>query len=151
MDIAEKITLLPWQSTLLTCLAILTCLVFVILMGMLCISINSKSTLAKKKHRPFLKVLFVALLLLLLMTMTAGASFFVDAEFGLGPSILTGVSVVICLTTLSVMLKGLLDDRTKEDCKRCEYIAWWCYWWLCVIGFAVVVAAVLAGVRKIQG
>ena len=151
MSILEKINLLPMQSTVLTFLSLITCILFVILTIAFIFVVGLKKTTLKKKLTTYIFRFFLVFVLSFLITIALGASFLTDVEFGLGPSILTGISTVVCLVSLGLCLKGLLDSSIQKKYKRWEYICWWCYLSLALISYAILLTAVIMSLSKIQG
>lgn len=129
----EQVTLLPWQSTVLTWAGGATlALLLLALMMMLFFS-------SKKKHEEKLRTIvgfvFLAFIISAVLSSVAAISFLVDVELGWKLSLLAGVAVILnIISTVAMPIVVIFNKPTK-----------FCYLWmiLFVISFATVINLVI--------
>jgi hypothetical protein len=129
----EDISLLPWQSTILTWAggAILVLLLAMIVMMFLR---SKKKDLKEKIHTVFCFI-FLVFVIAVVIANVAAISFLVDVELGWKLSLVAGASVVLGAVSVVAMLIGAFAEMSMK--------IFWIWMFLAMLSFASVMNLVM--------
>lgn len=137
----DNVSLLPWQSTILTWVGGATFVLFFSMIPMLFLR-SQKKRVENKIHTVFCFMFGSFLLALGISTVTA-ISFLVDVELGWKLSLLSGASVVFGAVSIIAMLYGSFTGMGMRN-----FFIWM---FLSMLSFASVINLVMMSVKKAQG
>jgi hypothetical protein len=129
----EDVSLLPWQSTVLTWAggAIVVLLLIMIVMMFL----SSKKKDVKEKIHTIFCFIFLAFIIAVVLANTAAISFLVDVELGWKLSLVAGASVILGVVSIVAMLIGAFGQMSMK--------MFWLWMFLSMLSFASVINLVM--------
>lgn len=134
----DQVTLLPWQSTVLTWAGGATLVLLLILIIMLLIR-SKKKDLAEKIHTIFCFIFLAFIITLVLLNLSA-ISFLVDVELGWKLSLLAGASVILGAVSIIAMLIGVFGKMSMK--------MFWLWMFLSMLSFAIVINLVMISLEN---
>ncbi len=137
----DDISLMPWQSTIITWEGWITLILFLALIPMLFLRSSNKRA-ANKIHTLF-GVIFGAFLLAMGISMATMVSFIVDIELGWKLSLLAFISVALGGTSLIAMLYGAITDMSMQ-----RFLIWL---FLSILSLALLINLLTMSAQKVTG